>query len=186
MAMGAGKLNHRYQESQVVEPSRVFPTKTRRLIPRTPVATRRRLQHFKIYSDSSKLGGFMAKGKSKHSAVDRAAEAVGHALGSVAGTIDSLEAQHPHPVEEAREALAAGQETLFAAASKAGAGAAAMVKKAKAVTSRTKKVVTRARLKSTPAIARVTRTARKMVKRARKAVSHGRKTVRRAAGRLKR
>ena len=55
----------------------------------------------------------MAKGKSKRSdAVDRAAEAIGHALGSVVGTIESLQAQHPHPVDEAREALAAGQETL--------------------------------------------------------------------------
>jgi hypothetical protein len=129
----------------------------------------------------------MAKGKSKRSAVvDRTAEVVGHALGSVVGTIESLQAQHPHPVEEAREALAAGQETLSDAASKAGARAAAIVKKAKAVAGRTKKAATRARLKSTPAMDRVTRTARNVVKRAKKAVSHGRKTVRRAAGRLKR
>ena len=129
----------------------------------------------------------MAKGKSKRSAVvDRAADAVGHALGTVAGTIDSLQAQHPHPVEEAREALAAGQETLSTVASKAGARAAAMVKKAKTVAGRTKKAATRARRKSTPAMVRVTRTARNVVKRAKKAVSHGRKTVRRAAGRLKR
>ena len=129
----------------------------------------------------------MAKGKSTSSAVvDRAAEAVGHALGTVAGTIDSLQAQHPHPVEEAREALAAGQETLSAVASKAGARAAAVVKKAKAVAGRTKKAVTRARRKSTPAIVRATRTARSAVKRATKAVGHGRKAVRRAAGRLKR
>ena len=88
----------------------------------------------------------MAKGQSRRSApVDRAAEAVGHTLGSVAGTIESLQAQHPHPVEEAREALAAGQETLAAVASKAEAWAAAMIKKAKAVARRTKKVATRAR-----------------------------------------
>ena len=134
-----------------------------------------------------RLGGFMAKGKSKRSAaVDRAAEAVGHALGSVAGTIESLQAQHPHPVEEAREALAAGQETLAAVASKAATRAAAIVKKAKAVVRRTKKAATRARPKRTSATARVTRTARKVVKRARKAVKQGRKTVRRVAGRLKR
>ena len=128
----------------------------------------------------------MAKGERKRSAVvDRTAEAVGHALGSVAGTIESLQAQHPHPVEEARQALAAGQETLSAVASKAGAQAAAMIKKAKAVARQTKKkVVTRARPKSK--MARVTRTARNVVKQDRKAVSHGRKTVRRAAGRLKR
>ena len=122
----------------------------------------------------------MAKGKNKGSAVvDRAADAVGHALGSVAGTIDSLQAQHPHPVEEAREALATGQETLSAVASKAGAQAAAVVKKAKAVARRTKKAATRARAKKKPVMVRVTRTARNVVKRAGK-------TVRRAAGRLKR
>lgn len=144
------------------------------------------LQHFKIYSGSSTLGGFMAKGKRKGSAaVDRAAELVGHALGSVAGTIESLQTQHPHPIEEAREALAAGQETLTAAAAKAGTHAAAMIKTAKAVARQTKKVAT-AHRKSRPVVTRATRTARNTVKRARKAVRQGRKTVRRAARRLKR
>src|SRR6476659_7369778 len=110
----------------------------------------------------------MAKEKDKGStAVDRAAEVVGHALGSVAGTIESLQAQHPHPVEEAREALAAGQETLAAAASKARARAGAMIKKARAVAGRTKqaaaKAQAKARRKGTPAAARATRTARKVV-----------------------
>lgn len=131
--------------------------RTRGDFPRTPARPEPDCDNFQKYSDSAILGGFMAKGKSKRSSVDRAAEAVGHALGSVAGTIESLQAQHLHPVDEAREALAAGQETLFAAISKAGAGADAMIKKAKAVTSRSKKVMTRARQKSTPAIARVTR-----------------------------
>src|ERR1700693_4022588 len=105
---------------------------------------------------------FMAKGKRKGSAaVDRAAELVGHALGSVAGTIDSLQAQHPHPVEEAREAFAAGQETLAAVASKTRTRAGAMIKKAKAVARRTKKVAKRARQKSRPVVARLTRAARR-------------------------
>ena len=39
--------------------------------------------------------------------VDRTAELVGRTLGSLTGKIESLQAQHPHPVEEAREALAA-------------------------------------------------------------------------------
>jgi hypothetical protein len=134
-----------------------------------------------------KFGGLMAKGKKKGSgAFDRAAEAVGHALGSVAGTIESLQAQHPHPVEETREALAAGQETLSAVASKAGARAGALIKKAKALARRTKKAATRARRKSTPAKTRSPLKARKVAKGARKAVSRGRKTVRRAEGRLKR
>ena len=76
----------------------------------------------------------MAKRKKESGgAVDRAADAVGRALGSVAGTIESLQAQHPHPLEETREALAAGQETLSAVASKAGARAAGLIKKAKAL-----------------------------------------------------
>ena len=133
----------------------------------------------------------MAKEKSKgNGAVDRAAEAVGHALGSVAGTIESLQAQHPHPVEEAREALAAGQETLAAVASKARTRATEMIKKARAVAGRATKAAAkaqaRARRKGAPAVARATRTARKVMKRAKKAVKRGRKTVRRAAGRLKR
>ena len=93
-------------------------------------------------------------------AVDRAAEAVGHTLGSIAGTIESLQAQHPHPVEEAREALAAGQETLAAAASQTAKRATAVIKKAKAVARRTKKVAMRARPKRS-AVARATRTVRK-------------------------
>ena len=119
----------------------------------------------------------MAKGKRKGSAaVDRAAELVGHALGSVAGTIESLHTQHPHPMEEAREALAAGQETLTAAAAKAGTHAAAMIRSGQAVARQTKKVAT-AHRKSTPVVTRATRTARNTVKRARKAVRQGRKTV---------
>ena len=98
---------------------------------------------FEIYSVLVDPGGFMTKGKSKGStAVDRAAEAVGHALGTVAGTIDSLQEQHPHPVEEARDALVAGQEAVAAVASKAGTGAAAVIEQAKAVARRTKKAVT--------------------------------------------
>lgn len=130
----------------------------------------------------------MAKRKRKGSAgVDRVAEAVGHALGSVAGTIDSLKAQHPHPVEEAREALAAGQETLAGVASEAETRAATVLKKAKAIARRTKKVAMRAGRKSTRVVARVSRTARTVVKGARKAVKRtGRKTGRRAARRLKR
>jgi len=133
----------------------------------------------------------MTKGKSKIStAVDRAAEMVGHALGSVAGTIESLQAQHPHPVDEAREALAAGQETLAGVASKARTRAAAMIKKARAVADRTKKAAAKTqakvRRKSRPAVARATRTARNIVKRAKKAVKPRRKTVRRAARRTKR
>ena len=131
----------------------------------------------------------MAKGKSEsksNATVVRAAEAVGHALGSVAGTIDSLQAQHPHPADEMREAWAVGQEALAAAVAKTEQRTGAMIQKAKTVARRTKKAVTRARRKSAPAVASARRTARKVVKRAKKAVKRGRKTVRRAARRVKR
>ena len=133
----------------------------------------------------------MAKRKRNGSdAVDRAAEAVGHALGTVVGTIESLQAQHPHPVDEAREALAAGQERVAAVASQTGTRASAMIKKAKVLARRPEKAKARARGKGTGAMARATRTVRKtvrkIVKRARKAVKTGRKTVGRAQSRRKR
>jgi len=129
----------------------------------------------------------MAKRKSKQSdVVDRAAEAIGHALGSVVGTVESLQAQHPHPVEEAREVLAAGRESLGAVTSEARTRATGIIEKAKAIARRPKKVATGARRKTRVAVARVTRAARKMVKRARKAVKPGRKTVKRSAARRKR
>ena len=129
----------------------------------------------------------MAKGRSKQSAVvNRAAEGIGHALGSIAGTIDSLQTQHPHPVDDAREALIAGQKTLAAATTKASRDAAAMIKKAKGVAGRAKKAVTRARPKRAPVMARATRAAESAVTRAKKAVTRGRKAVERAARRLKR
>lgn len=119
----------------------------------------------------------MAAGRKKKGSgtLDRAAEVVGHALGRVAGTIESIQEQHPHPVEEAREALAAGQETVSAVASNAGTRAARVIKKAKAIGRRTKKAAARVRPKSRAAVARMKRTARKVVKRAKKAVGRGRK-----------
>ncbi len=64
-------------------------------------------------------------------AIDTVAETVGRALGSIAGTFDSLQAQHPHPVDEAREALAAGRERAAALAAAAGATTAVVAKKAR-------------------------------------------------------
>jgi hypothetical protein len=122
----------------------------------------------------------MTKDKGKGSvALERAAETVGQALGTVAGKIESLQAEHPHPVDEAREALAA-------VAAEAGTRAAPMIQKVKAVARRAKKAATQTRRKSKPAAARVARTARKMVKDAKKAVTRGRKSVKRVVGRLKR
>ena len=125
----------------------------------------------------------MAKGKEQRSAaVDRAAEAVGHTLGSIAGTIESLQAQHPHPVDEAREALAAGQETLAAVASQTRNARPRLSRRR-----RRRRAGRRWRCgpPKRSAVAR-DRTARKVVTRARKAVTRGRKKVSRAARRLKR
>jgi hypothetical protein len=128
----------------------------------------------------------MAKVKRKrHTTVDRAAQVVGRAIGSVADSIESFQAAHPHPVKEAREALATGQEALAAVAASAGAQAAAIVKKAKAVARQTKKAVTPARTKSKLGPVRVTRPVKKVVKRAKKAATGARKTVRPPAQRLK-
>jgi len=136
----------------------------------------------------------MAKGTNKQrTAVNRVTEAVGHALGSVVNTIETFQEQHPHPMDDAREALATGQEALSAAASSAGTRATTIIKKAKAVARQTKKavarqtkkVVTRVAPKRKPA-ARVARTARKVVKRATKAVNRAGKAVKAAGRRLKR
>ena len=128
----------------------------------------------------------MAKSRSKRgTTVDRAAEGIGDALGSLAGTIESLQAQHPHPVDEARDALTAGQKKLSVGASKAGTRAAAVIKKAKSAVKSAKKAVARSRPKPTP-LARATRAAKSAVKSAKKAIARGRTTVKRAAKRLKR
>ena len=142
----------------------------------------------------------MAEVEKKVSAgMNKAAEAAGRALGEVANAIESLQAQHPHPVEEVREALSAGQEKVTALASDAGTRVAAVVKKTKSAVvkskvaakarrgaSTTKKALSRARRGGAKAAAGVRRTAGKVVKRAKKAIKRGRKTARRAASRLKR
>mgnify|MGYP001270415101 CR=1 FL=1 len=131
----------------------------------------------------------MAKGKNTTGAVDRAAELVGGALGSVAGTIESLQAQHPHPVDEARDALAAGQAQVTAVASTVGNRAAAAVKRTKAVVRRTKQAAKKAVKKVTKrpsAAARGRRTVKKAVRRVTKAVSRAKKAGRTAVGKAKR
>jgi hypothetical protein len=106
----------------------------------------------------------MAKRRKPSNATIRAAEITGRALGQVAGSFDSLKARHPHPITEAREALAVRFEKFTALASEGGARSAAVVHKAKAVAKRTRKVA----------------------KGAKKVVRRARKTVARRASRLKR
>ena len=128
----------------------------------------------------------MAKKKAKGSpGVNRAAEAVGHLLGSVAGTIESIREQHPDPGQEARDALTAGDEALAGALSMAKKRAAPMIKKAKAIARQAKKTLTTRRKSASP-VARAKGAARKVVKGATKAARSTNKAVGRAARRLKR
>lgn len=114
--------------------------------------------------------------------ITAAAEIAGRALGQVAGTFDSLKAQHPHPVTEALEA---GQEKLTALGSEAGVRATAVVKKTQAAAKKTRKVATRARRRSAKVIAAAARTTKKVLERAKKAGRRARKTVSRRAARFK-
>ncbi len=63
--------------------------------------------------------------------LNSAAERTGRALGKVARSVDTLAARHPHPVDEAREAIAKGR--------------AKVAKTRKAVARKTRKVVKRVR-----------------------------------------
>jgi hypothetical protein len=133
----------------------------------------------------------MAKRENDGGATVAVAEAVGRALGMVAGTADALKAQHPHPVDEAMAALAAGQVRLAEATEAAGDQAASALTSAKTVVARTRKAATKARAsaaktqrRGTKVMARAKKTTKKVVKRARKtaraAVKQAKKTTRRA------
>jgi len=124
------------------------------------------------------------------------AEFVGRALGRVAGTVDALMAEHPHPVDEVREALAEGQTRVAAIAAEIEERAGTAVGEAKAAMAKTRKTMTRARRRAARTTARATRKTRKVVTRAtkrtrkiaKKAAKRTRKTVRRvkkAAGRAR-
>ncbi|MEQ1871793.1 MAG: hypothetical protein ABL961_17385 [Vicinamibacterales bacterium] len=125
-----------------------------------------------------------SQGKSR-TAIDRAAQAVGRTLGTVARNVDALQARHPHPVKETRKALVSGRKTLAAVAAATGERATAVVTEAGAVLRRTKKAAWQARAKPTP-VARAKRAAKTAVSRAKKAVTRGQKAVTLAAKRLKR
>ncbi len=128
----------------------------------------------------------MAKPQKPTNATIKAAEITGRALGQVAGSFDALKARHPHPIAEAREALAVGQEKFTALASEAGARSAAVVNNTKALAKKTRRVATGARRQSAKMIAGAARTTRTVAKVAKKAVRRARKTVARGASRFKR
>ena len=107
-------------------------------------------------------------------AIDTVAETVGRALGSIAGTFDSLQAQHPHPVDEAREALAAGGERAAAMASAAGLTTAAAANKAR----RARKKAAAAAITAAVGVKKVRRVARRRRTVAKATSGTSRKTAR--------
>lgn len=86
----------------------------------------------------------MAQHQKRRKAAQVAAEVAGRTLGHVAHTIDSFQAQHPHPVTEMQEAVATGVEKLATAAAEARATTAATVKTTKAAMRRAQQMATRA------------------------------------------
>lgn len=100
--------------------------------------------------------------KAGNARLNAAAVRTGRVLGTVARTVDGVKARHPHPLDEAREALAAGRKRV----AKTSAVAA---KKTDKVVKRVKKAV---------------KGAREAVKDAQKAVKGARKAVKRRASRL--
>ena len=108
----------------------------------------------------------MAKTKKKSSNdgfMTGAAEVIGGALGTIAGTITRLRADHPHPVEEAKEALADARKRT-----------SAVVESTKTAIAKLRKPAARARRKGS-------KTSRKAKPAAKKTVKPGKKVPRRAS-----
>ena len=103
-----------------------------------------------------------------------AAEAIGSTLGKVVGNVEKFAAEHPHPVDEAREALAKGQAQIGDIAVVAG-------ERVKAFVTATKKAMTKAR----PEKAKAKRQVAKAARRAKTAVKKTAKAGRNAVGRAK-
>jgi hypothetical protein len=114
----------------------------------------------------------MAKRKTSASAVVAAASLAGRALGTVAGRVDRLKANHPDPVAEAGQALAKGK--------------AEVVARTDAARKSSQKAARKARRAGSKAVASATKATKKLTKRVTKAVAKARKTVSRRAARLKR
>jgi hypothetical protein len=112
----------------------------------------------------------MAKDDGIQNVMTGVAEAVGGALGSVAGQVDAIRAEHPHPVEEVREAIAGGEERVATIRR-------AARKRVKAAVRKTRKTVGRVKRRS----AKVAKKARRTVSAARgRAVKAARKAKKKA------
>lgn len=130
----------------------------------------------------------MAKMKnSKGELLTGAAEIVGGALGTIAGTVDRLKADHPHPVDEAKEVLDAGQQKIAQVAADMSNRATAVIKATKTVITELRKPSTRTRKRAAQIrgrgrkiVKQAKRVARKTVKRGKKVVARARKSAARS------
>jgi hypothetical protein len=115
-----------------------------------------------------------------------AAEMVGGALGTVAGTIDRLRADHPDPVQEAKEALAAGEARLTGLAAEARNRTSAVVEATKAAVKKVRRGAAQSRGKSSKITKKAKQAARKTVKRGKKVVGRARKAAVKGRARARR
>jgi hypothetical protein len=123
----------------------------------------------------------VAQTKDPNTGITAAAEAVGSALGHVAGAVDRLKADHPHPIDEAREALAQGQTVVKDTAAAASEGVSAVIDTARKAVATVRKTAARSR----PRVKRAKKAARRVVARAKKTVRRARKTARRVVAKTK-
>jgi hypothetical protein len=91
------------------------------------------LQTFGIAQDRGPMAKTNETKSSDSSVMTGAAEIIGGALGTIAGAVDRFRADHPHPVDEAKEALVAGQQQVAQVAAEAGKRATVMIDATKAV-----------------------------------------------------
>jgi hypothetical protein len=99
------------------------------------------------------------------STLNSVAETIGSAFGSVAASVDSVREQHPHPVDEAREAVAAGQVKLVQAAVRARRRAAAVAKITSTAAGKSREAGARTRKKVVKVVAKAKRKAKRQAKR---------------------
>ena len=133
----------------------------------------------KLYAalaEIAQCGGHMAETKSSSDLLTGAAEIVGGALGTIAGAVDRLRADHPHPVDEAKEALAAGQKQVAQVAAEATQRATVMIDATKAVITKVRKKSASVRARAArPPLSRAMRTAKPPKRAAKKAAKPARK-----------
>jgi hypothetical protein len=107
--------------------------------------------------------------------LEAAAETLGRAAGEIAGTVESWQAEHPHPIDEARELLAEGQQRIRDLGADIRARAEAAMADGATAGRRVRRAVSRTRTR-----------ARKAVRRTKHRVRKTRRAVRRTARKAKR